>query len=170
MPILSAEIQFKKGLAAFVDEQYAEAAVSFRQAIEIDRQRNVRSPEARYLSYYGLSLAKQFGATPEAIQACESAAAREPYNPNLTLNLGRVYAMAGRTTRALKCFEGGLRVAPSHRSLRRELAQTDRRSRPVLPGLGRNHVVNRWLGGLRARWLTSNNVRPRNSATAAAAR
>jgi tetratricopeptide (TPR) repeat protein len=170
MPILSAEIQFKKGLAAFVDEQFAEAAAAFRQAIEIDRQRNVRSPEARYLSYYGLSLAKQFGPGPESIQACETAAAREPHNPNLALNLGRVYAMVGRTTRALECFEGGLRMAPSHRSLRRELTQTDRRARPVLPGLGRNHVVNRWLGGLRSRWLASNPGRPHKPAAAVSAR
>src|SRR5262249_56470453 len=66
MPILSAENQFRQGLVALVDEDPKTAAERFRAAIQIERQRHVRRPQMRYLSYYGLSLALAHGPTQEA--------------------------------------------------------------------------------------------------------
>ena len=74
MPILSAENSFRKGLVAMVEGDPATAATHFQSAILIERQHGVTRPQMRYLSYYGLSIAQSRSATPEAIQACETAA------------------------------------------------------------------------------------------------
>ena len=96
MPVLSAENNFKKGLVALVDANPEQAVGFFRQALEIEQQRNVRRPEWRYLSYYGLSLAKCGKPGAEAIEACETAARNEALKSDLYLNLGRVYSLAVR--------------------------------------------------------------------------
>src|SRR5262245_51468779 len=77
MPILSAENHFRQGLAALVDGDPNVAAEHFRTAIQIERQRHVRRPQMRYLSYFGLSLALAHGPTQESILACETAARRD---------------------------------------------------------------------------------------------
>lgn len=149
MPILESENHFRKGLVALVDQRWEEASGHFHAAIQIEKQRCVKSPQMRYLSYYGLSLAQAHGATPQAIHACEAAVRRDFYNPDLYLNLGRVYLLAGKTTRALAVFEQGLALAPRHRAMRDELSKVDRRGRPPLPMLHRNHPLNYWLGRIR---------------------
>jgi tetratricopeptide (TPR) repeat protein len=148
MPILSCEVHFRKGLVALSEERYAEAAEQFKQAIVIERQRSAPRPQMRYVSFYGLAQALADGATPEAIQACERAARLDSYNPDLQLNLGKVYLLAGNTTRALVSFERGLRLAPRHPVLIAAMAKVDRRGRSVLPFIKRSHPLNRWLGKL----------------------
>lgn len=150
MPILSAENQFRKGLAALVDNDPRTAASHFHSAIQIERQRAVARPQMRYLSYYGLSLAQSQGASPEAIRACEAAARRDFFNPDLFLNLGRVYMLAGKTTRALETLERGRKLAPRNPTIAAEIAKIDRRARPPIPALDRDHPINRALGRMRA--------------------
>jgi len=150
MPILSAENSFRKGLAAMADGDPASATTFFQAAILIERQQGVTRPQMRYLSYYGLALAMSRGATPEAIQACETASRRDFFSPDLLLNLGRVYALANKTTKALATFERGVTIAPSHKAMRAELAKIDRRQPPPLRMLARNHPINKLLGRLRA--------------------
>lgn len=149
MPILSAENHFRKGLVAMVAGDHAEANSHFHSAILIELQRGVSHPQMRYLSYYGLSLALLHGGKAEAIRACETAARRDFFNPDLQFNLGKAYIIAGKTTRALSVFERGLHLAPDHKGLRAEMMKVDRRSKPPLPWLGRAHPFNRHLGRLR---------------------
>ena len=120
MAILSAENNFKKGLLAIVDENFEEAARCFRRAIDIQEQRSAGRPDWRYLSYYGLSLAKATRPSEEAIAACRSAAANHPTNLDLVLNLARVYRIAGKYDRAAEAVAHGLRVRPDHPSLLEE--------------------------------------------------
>ena len=149
MAILSAENNFKKGLLAMVDEDHVHAAEFFRQALDIERERQVARPDGRYLSYYGLSLARAYRPTHESIKAVETAAGQDSFSADLQLNLGRVYLLAGKTSRALKTFERGLQLDPRHRGLQREFRRIDRRSRPALPMLSRSHCLNRWIGRAR---------------------
>jgi len=151
MPILSAENSFRKGLVALVEGDPATAATHFQSAILIERQHGVTRPQMRYLSYYGLSLAQGRSATPEAIQACETASRRDFFNPDLLLNLGRVYLIAGKTTKAFAAFERGLAMAPSHKALRAELGRFERRQPPPLSMVSRQHPLNKMLGKLR--WI-----------------
>ncbi|MDH3626635.1 MAG: tetratricopeptide repeat protein [Acidobacteriota bacterium] len=120
MSILVAENNFKKGLAALVDDNHVEAAVFFRRALDVERQRHVRSPNMRYLSYYGLCLAKTNRPIGEAIHACRTAVRRETGDPELYLNLGRVFTLARRLREARETVDDGLKIAPDHDGLRNE--------------------------------------------------
>jgi tetratricopeptide (TPR) repeat protein len=149
MPILSAENSFKRGLAALVDGDPAAAAAHFQAAILIEVQHGVKRPQMRYLSYYGLSRAQASGATPQTIQACETAARRDFFNPDLFLNLGRIYLLAGKTTKALTVFQRGLELAPRHKALLAEYRKIDRREPPPLAIVARSNPLNKALGKLR---------------------
>jgi len=149
MPILSAENQFKKGLTALADHNYKDATVFFKRAIDVDLARNRSKPDLRYLSYYGLSLAKAGMSTADAISICRQTVSRHKNHPVLWLNLGRVYIAAGKTQRALEALDRGAQLAPGNRVLAEELAQLERRSSPVIRMLPRSHPVNIALGKLR---------------------
>jgi len=150
MNILSAENYFRRGLTALVDGDPTVASDYFQSAILTEVQHGVKRPQMRYLSYYGLSRAQAFGATPQAIQACETAVRRDFFNPDLFLNLGRVYLLAGKTTKSLAAFERGLGLAPSHKGLLAELTRIDRRAAPPLGIVSRSNPLNKWMGRLRA--------------------
>ena len=149
MPILSAENSFRRGLAALVDADPTAAADHFQAAILIEVQHGVRRPQMRYLSYYGLSQAQARGATPHVIQACETAARRDFFNPDLFLNLGRVFLLAGKTTKAFAAFQRGLELAPRHKALLADYAKIDRREAPPLAIVSRSNPLNKMLGKLR---------------------
>ncbi len=151
MTAFSAEACCKQGLDEIRKGDPAKAAALFRQALELDHARSRKKPEMRYLSYYGLSLALAGFSTQAAVVACRKAVERQQDDPILHLNLGRVYRATGKTVLAMQSFERGLALSPENRQLREELAQVDRRSLPVIPGLDRDHALNRWLGRMRAR-------------------
>ena len=165
MPILSSENAFRRGLAALVDGDPAKASDEFQSAILIELQHGVRRPQMRYLSYYGLSRAQARGATPDTIQACETASRRDFFNPDLLLNLGRVLVLAGKTSKALATFQRGLELAPKHKGLLAEYAKIDRRETPPLTVVSRSHPINKMLGKLR--WSLRSHV-PRWIGTRAA--
>lgn len=145
-----AESLFIQGLKSMSKGRHEEAATQFKEAMELEKGRGAPRRQMRYLSYYGLSLARAHKPTREAIDACRIAAKRDPWDPDLQLNLGRVLALAGQTTRALATLERGLRLAPRHKALRAELRRHDRRSRPPVPFFTRDHPLNRTIGKLRA--------------------
>ena len=149
MPIFSAEKSFRRGLLAITDGDPGAAANHFQSAIFIEVQHAVRRPQMRYLSYYGLSQSLAEGATPQTIQACETAARRDFFNPDLLLNLGRVYLLAGKTTKALATLQRGLELAPKHKGLLAEYTKIDRREAPPLSIVSRSHPLNKMLGKLR---------------------
>ena len=149
MPSASAERHFKKGLAALADEQPLRAVDCFLEAMQTEQRKQVHDPDMRFLSYYGLSLARGQQLTHAALEACLLAVRHEPESPVLLLNLGRVYLESGQKSRALDSFERGLRLSPGHRALQRQHARAERRARPCLPFLDRRHPMNRRLGRLR---------------------
>ena len=67
MAILAAENSFRRGLMWYVDGYFDEAVTAFKTAMEIEKQHAVPRPQWRYLSYYGLSLARADRPTREAI-------------------------------------------------------------------------------------------------------
>lgn len=147
-----AENSFKKGMAAFSAEQYAEATALFESAMRLEKERTEgkTGTRMRYLSYYGLASSLATRATPEAIRACEVAARKEFLSAELHLNLGKVYLLAGKMTRALATLEHGLRLAPRNKEMRALLARYDRRGGIAVPWFGRNHPINRFFGRVRS--------------------
>ena len=140
---------FLIGMIALSEGRHEDALANFQSALQLEGQRGAARRQMRYLSYYGLSSALANRPTPEAIQACELAARRDFCNAELQLNLGKVYMLAGKTTRALSALERGLKIAPESKSLRDEKTRADRRKRPTIPWLRRNHPLNCWLGRVR---------------------
>ena len=149
MTSVSADTHFRRGIAALNERDSARAATHFEEAIYAERLQGAIRPRARFLSYYGLSRALTNGATREATQACEVAVARDSFDPTLHLNLARVYLLAHRKTRALEVLERARGLHPGHPALEALLKRVDRRSRPVVRKLGREHAFNRVLGRVR---------------------
>ena len=145
MPILSAENNFKKGLVAMVARDYREATHLFHLALEIERQRGVSEPDARYLSYYGLNLAKTDRPTPEAIEACEAATSGNTPDPEVYHNLGRVHLLTGNTCGAMRAFVRGLRFDPKHPGLLKKVAQIGRLLKPVSRPRSRAGKLQQWF-------------------------
>jgi tetratricopeptide (TPR) repeat protein len=160
MSNLSAEKYYKEGLIAFKARAYKQAAPLFRQALDLDRDRGRIRPEMRYLSYYGLSLARAGLSQKQAIEACRTAVKQQGNDPLLYLNLARVYVLNCKLAEAMEMYERGLRLSPDDPTLRRELNNLDRRTRAVLPFLPRSNALNVGLGKLRSRMLGGLNARP----------
>ncbi len=149
MAILAAENCYREGLVALMEGRPDKATNYFEAAMLTERQHNVHRPQMRYLSYFGLSRAMSRGADRDSIRACETAATEEFFNADLLLNLGKVYLLAGKVTKALNTFERGLNVDPNHKGLQAAIRRADRRRRPPLPFLQRDHLINYWLGRMR---------------------
>jgi Flp pilus assembly protein TadD len=117
---------------------------------------------ARIRSIWGLSLAYVDRDFEQARVLCESAAQQEFFNPDLYLNLARVYLAFGRRAEGLRYLRRGEMIDPGHPLIQRELAVLGRRRAPILPFLPRRHPINRALGG--ARNLIRANLRGRTTA------
>lgn len=65
--------------------------------------------------------------------------------------LGMVYLGAERRRLAFQSFDKARELARGDRYLQGQLDRAEPRRQPVLPFLSRNHVLNIWLGRLRAR-------------------
>jgi len=148
--VVQPEDHFQDGLNALEAGRPGEAVDHFRYAITAEKKSGVSRPQMRYVSYYGLSLVFSRRAARQGVEFCEKAAARDSFDPILLLNLGKAYRHIGRTTRALAAFERGLQLDPTNLRLIIERSRLDRRARPLLPALGRDHPFNRSFGRLRA--------------------
>jgi len=71
------------------------------------------------------------------------------------LNLGEVYALAGRREKALGKLERALRLFGDDARLVQARGKVVKRRALVLPFFGRGHFLNRELGKLRHRILKS---------------
>ncbi len=149
MNILSAENNYREGLVALAGGRPEQAAGLFEKAMRAEMRHNVTQPRMRYLSYFGLSVALARGATKDALRACETAVHNEDYNADLLLNLGKVYAMAGRMTKSLDVFARGLKLDPGHRGLKAAVKRLDRRRSRSVGWLDRSHPVNTFFGRIR---------------------
>lgn len=142
----SAEQRFRRGLDALEGGRGLEALALFEAAIELERRHGHGSPQARYLSYYGLCLAVESRRPREGVRFCKQAIARESYNPDLYLNLGKAYLAAERRKEAWEVLSQGLTMAPSHSGILRQMERMGTRRRPALPFLGRSNPLNVAIG------------------------
>ena len=146
MLIHAAETRFQRGLEALEGGRGLEALALFEAAIELERKLGSRTPQARYLSYYGLCLATAGNRPREGVDLCKQAIALEFYNADLCCNYGRVLLAAERRRDAYAAFIKGLKVQRGHQGILREISKMGWRRRPVLPFLDRRHPLNVALG------------------------
>jgi len=148
MLIQAAETRFQRGLLALKDGRGLEALALFEAALELERRLGARTPQARYLSYYGLALARDAGQLKEGAESCRQAMALEFYNADLCWNYGRVLLLSDRRKEAYAAFVKGLSVQKNHQEILHELGRMGWRKRPLLGFLSRAHPINAALGRL----------------------
>ncbi len=139
----SAEMSFRKGVQALDKGHYLESLALFESALNLEERAGNQAPRMKYLSYYGLSLSLAVGRTQEAIEMCERVLSVEFYNPDLYLNLARVYLSAGERRRAYRTLCQGLRLEAGHPGLIAEVRGMGIRRRPPIPFLSRSNPLNR---------------------------
>jgi len=145
----TSESAFNKGLEAVCRKEYLEALAYFEASMQLGRSVGMEPP-MKYLSYYGLCLAMVSNRINEAREICETALQAEFYNPDLYLNLGRVYLRSGDRASAFDTLVRGLHLNPRHSGLVREIRRLGIRKRPVLSFLRRDNPFNRLLGRMRS--------------------
>jgi len=140
---------FDDGRAALDSNRVSEALESLRQA-------SAEAPEnAQIRSVLGLALARSDGAFSEARTLCEEAASQEFFNPELYLNLAKVYLHFGRRFEALRYLRRGQMIDPEHDEIQKSISSLGNRGLPLVPFLPRRHPVNRALGAARSRVIAA---------------
>jgi tetratricopeptide (TPR) repeat protein len=148
MLVQAAETRFQRGLLALKDGRGLEALALFEAALELEKRLGARSPQARYLSYYGLALARDAGQLREGAELCRQAIAREFFNADLCWNYGRVLLLLDRRKEAFAAFVKGLSVQKNHQEILLELGRMGWRKRPLITFLPRANPINAALGRL----------------------
>jgi predicted Zn-dependent protease len=108
---------------------------------------------ARYRSSYALALALVKGQFLGAAELARAAVRQEYHNPDLYLNLARIYLAFDFRAEAIRFLRRGLMVDPSNDQITETLSDLGIRRRPTLRFLPRNHLLNRLLGKFQARAL-----------------
>ena len=167
MLVQAAETRFQRGLLALGDGRCLEALALFEAALELEQRLGARTPQARYLSYYGWCLARDGSQPREGAELCRQAIALEFFNADLFLNYGRVLLLADRRKEAFDAFVKGLSVQRNHQEILRELASMGWRKRPVFTFLPRANPINVALGKLFRPVLQTASTGRRGRSTAA---
>ena len=142
-------VEFREGIKLLKNEYPQKALVRLKRAFESD-QHNVY-----YISFLGLAIARAQRKWDQASDLCEIAVQLKPAEIQFHLNLGEVYALAGRREKASDSLEHALRLFGNDARLVQARGKVEKRRDLVLPFLGREHSLNRELGKLRHRILKS---------------
>ena len=86
-----------------------------------------------------------------AVELARAAVRQEFYNPELYLNLARIYLAFDFKADAIRFLRRALMVDPENEAVNAKLATLGVRRRPPLRFLPRGHVLNRFLGRVHAR-------------------
>lgn len=140
-PVLAgadAEELCRKGHAALKRELYYLARSCFQHAAELQD-----SPEVS--SFLALSLVNSSGDFATGLELARRALERDPQNPVLYLNLGRIQILAGLKDDAVNTFRLGVQAGGGAEFLE-ELNTHAARPSPPLPSFSRSHPLNKYIG------------------------
>lgn len=138
---------FRKALAAYRNGNTRDAAAHLQYLLAEG------TTDPRHLSYGGLLMATIQGRTREGRKLCERAAEIGFYDPQIFLNLARVYQHVGWKDDAVEALRKGLRLDPDNVGLRQMLKRLNPRRKTPIGSLGRSHFLNKYLGKIRHRWF-----------------
>lgn len=136
---------FRQGLALCRKGSLSTAAIIFRRLVELG------SNEPLHLSYCGLLTTLVFGHRREGLSLCERALRFGADEPQVVVNVARVYEKTGQKTKAIKVLRRGLRELPAHAEMLNQINRLSPRRRPPLSFVDRNNAVNRQLAIFLAR-------------------
>ncbi len=140
MPNESTDQIFSHGLDFLKRNRLTEASNAFRRAFKQDPE------NPQYLSYYGLIVSLVDDNFQDGINFCRAAIYRAAYEPQLYINLCRVYSKAGQRKKALEALVEGLNNAENHDPLRMEMKRMGVRRKPTIRFLDRDHILNKAIG------------------------
>ncbi|MFZ3072656.1 MAG: hypothetical protein WA162_05385 [Thermodesulfobacteriota bacterium] len=98
------------------------------------------------LSYYALCIAILRGKCDEALIVLRGAVKKDRFQPDIYMNIGRVYVLKERKDFAAKAFVKGLSLDSSHAGLLKEIKKLGIRQQAIIPFLSRKNVLNKALG------------------------
>ena len=142
-------VEFRKGIELLKNEYPQKALVRLKRAFESDKH------NAYYISFLGLAIARAQRKWDQASDLCEIAVQLKPKELQFHLNLGEVYALAGRREKALDKLDYALGLFGDDARLMQARSKVENRRAPLLPFFGRKYFLNRELGKLRHRILES---------------
>ncbi|HEY6269229.1 MAG TPA: tetratricopeptide repeat protein [Candidatus Acidoferrum sp.] len=137
--------EFRRGVELLKNEYPQKALVRLRRAFESDKH------NAYYSSFLGLAIARAQRKWDQASELCEIAVQLKPKEIQFHLNLGEVYALAGRREKALDKLDQALEIFGEDARLKQARSKVENRRALLLPFFGRKHFLNRNLGKLRHR-------------------
>jgi len=140
-----ARTRFEAGCVDLTENRVNEAIENLREAYSLAPQ------SASIRPFLGLALARGAGPFSEARELCEGAAKQEFFNPELYLNLAKVFLRFDRRSEALRYLRRGAMIDPGHEPIHQMIASLGNRKLPIVPFLPRRHPVNRALGTARSR-------------------
>jgi Flp pilus assembly protein TadD len=135
---------FRKAMELRRQGRGKEAAKVFRKLVDAG------SRDPKHLSYGGLVVATEEGDVKTGLAWCERALELAFYDPQMYINLARLHEQTGWKTQAAQVLRKGLRIEPGNKRLLAEINRVNPRDRSAVPGLPRNHPVNRYLGKLKS--------------------
>ena len=137
---------FEEGLARYREGDAPAAHALFERS-------HRRAPfEARFMSWYGLTLVLVERNSNLGVLYCDQALRVTGPEPELLLNQARAHLALGQRERAVRAIIRGLAAAPLDPALKAAQESMGWRRRPVIPFLGRSNFLNRWLGRIRHKW------------------
>jgi len=145
---LDPEALFRTGVLLLKQEERIFEAVA-----ALERAFRSRPVDARYASYYGLSLALSADRLKDAEALCAHAVKMDSHGSDLYYNLGKVRLLRNDRKGAYAAFKRGLSVDPGDTRIRQELANLGKRRPPVIPFLRRRHPLNKLFGLLMSRYV-----------------
>lgn len=140
MAIHSIQETFDQGREYLKKNRIQEASNAFRKAIKTDPD------NPQFLSYYGLILALGEQNFQDAINFCRAALLKASYEPELYVNLCKVYSKAGQRKKALETLLEGLQYDQGNQLLMQEMRRMGCRRKPLFGFLSRDHFLNKTLG------------------------
>lgn len=141
--------EFREGLSLLGSSLPSEAIPHFTKAVELNKQNPF------YLSYLGVAIAASDKKWDDAEARCYAALRMKRSQPELYLNLSKVYSLAGRRKDAVDTLLEGLPLTRHDARIVKALRRYGVRKAPVFPFLARTHLVNRELGRIRYHVLKS---------------
>ena len=142
-----AEMQINRG-------RFREASAILTQALKMAPDNPV------YISQLGYCVG-MLGNLPDAEKMCRRAHKMAPTVPIILVNLGRILVEKGLRQEARVLFAQAYQIDNTSSPAALELSRLGVRKPPVLPFLGRGHILNKYLGILRHRLLEIWNARNR---------
>lgn len=109
--------------------------------------------DARFLSYRGLLLAIRERRVSEGIALCKRAITLASSEPEMYLNLARLYTSTGQRQNAVMTLRRAIRTGAKNKAVMQEIQRLSPRAVPPIRSLHRDHILNDVLGKLRARLM-----------------